>query len=224
MNHYELLAIVSGRFAENEIEPEFGKIEALIKKYGGPVHYRQNLDRKRLAYPIEKQMYGYYFLVEFDSEPTTIAKLDRELKLSSEVLRHNLVRRKTVGKPRTQEHKSSLEQEAFGKSFDRTKLGLDEVSAGALQATTAPIKPTGAPLQPAAVHVPIVIDEKGEETTEVASMKEEQLPAAPVAEEIIQPAVAESTPKPVKEKKTEQKVSFEELDAKLDDIFKNDIL
>lgn len=216
MNHYELLAIVSGRFAENEVESQFGKIETIVKKHGGPIHYRQNLDRKRLAYPIEKQMYGYYFLLEFDSEPSVVSKIDRDLKLSADILRHNLVKRMAVGKPKTFERKNSLEQEAFGKTFDRAKLGLDDIQS----VTRAEVvKPA-----PVAAQAPIVVDEKGATTPEVATVEEGQLPTAPSPEELIQSTPVESTAKAAKEKKTEQKVSFEELDAKLDDIFKNDIL
>lgn len=226
MNHYELLTLVSGRFAENEVESELQKIEAIVKKYDCPIHYRQNLGHKRLAYPIDRELYGYYFLMEFDAEPGSIAKVDRELKLAADVLRHTIVKRKTVGKPKTAERKTSLEQEAFGKSFDRKTLGFDE-----LPAVIIPEKST-------APSVPVVIDAKGEKTPEVSEPAVGQQPAAVPSEpseqgELVHPQEEEKlaekkTAKP-KEKpsstgKIEDKVSFEELDKKLEDILKNDLL
>lgn len=216
MNHYEILAIISGRFAENEVEPQFGKIEAIVKKYGGPIHYRQNLDRKRLAYPIDHQLYGYYFLLEFDAEPSAIAKIDRELKLSGDVLRHNLVKRLRVGKPRITEHKTSLEQEAFGKIGGKT-LGFDvETPAPATVSKPEVAQPTV--VATPAPQEPIVINEQGVETTTVESSQENQTitpPEEPTETEMIHTS---------KKKKDHQKVSYEELDKKLDDILNNDII
>ncbi|MBI4268628.1 30S ribosomal protein S6 [Candidatus Uhrbacteria bacterium] len=223
MNHYELLTLVSGHFAENEVETAFQKIESVVKKYDCPIHYRQNLDRKRLAYPIDHQLYGYYFLMEFDAEPAQIGKIDREFKLASDVMRHTIVKRKTVGKPKTAERKTSLEQEAFGKSFDRAKLGLDEALAPI--ENSVPEAPLASAMPPAPA-VPTAIDEQGVATSEVAEPEVGQQPA-PISSEpadqraLIQPQKASKS----KEKKTiEDKVSFEELDKKLEDILKNDII
>lgn len=49
------------------------------------------MGKKRLAYPIAHQHYGYYRLVEFTAEPTNLQKLNDLLSLSSDVLRHQIV-------------------------------------------------------------------------------------------------------------------------------------
>jgi small subunit ribosomal protein S6 len=46
-----------------------------------------------LAYEINKRKEGYYVLVEFTGEPTTVDELDRILTLSDEVLRFKILRR-----------------------------------------------------------------------------------------------------------------------------------
>lgn len=213
MNHYELLTIVSGRFADTELEPVFSKIEGLIKKYGGILHYRQNLDRKHLAYPIKGEAYGYYFLVEFDCEPKELNKLDREFKLTNELLRHHLERRETVGKPKVAERKQSLEQEAFGKRFDGKLLGLEnEVKEARLQ--EKPVQQSDAPQASPSAPAPVVPAD--ETPTPVAP----PTPTAPKAKEEV---TEEESIAPASKKKT-QKVSYEDLDKKLDEILKNDIL
>jgi small subunit ribosomal protein S6 len=55
-----------------------------------------NIDRwgkRPLAYEINKRKEGYYVLVEFSGEPTTVVELDRILTLSDEVLRFKILRR-----------------------------------------------------------------------------------------------------------------------------------
>jgi len=46
-----------------------------------------------LAYEINKRKEGYYVLVEFSGESTTVDELDRILTLSDEVLRFKILRR-----------------------------------------------------------------------------------------------------------------------------------
>ncbi|MBI2484406.1 30S ribosomal protein S6 [Candidatus Uhrbacteria bacterium] len=100
MNHYEILAIASGRFADTEINGVIGKIEELLKKYECALHYTQNLERRKLAYPIKHQAYGTYVFAEFDCSVSKMSALDRELRLTPELLRHMIVKRDTVGVPR----------------------------------------------------------------------------------------------------------------------------
>ncbi|MFY9783381.1 MAG: 30S ribosomal protein S6 [Acidimicrobiales bacterium] len=55
-----------------------------------------NIDRwgkRPLAYEIKKRKEGYYVLVEFSGESTTVDELDRILTLSDEVLRFKILRR-----------------------------------------------------------------------------------------------------------------------------------
>lgn len=223
MNHYELLAIVSGRYADTEIESAFAKVEELLKKTSAQLHYRQNLDRKRLAYPIKSQVYGYYFLVEFDAEASQLKKIDRELGLSQDILRHSILRKKTVGKPKIFDSRSSLEQEAFGKGAPKGVFGsvADIVGGLAEESSLAP-----------APSVPVQIPE-----VQPSPVIEQVVAVAPTEE--IQPVLAASAPreettqeeesageeeKLSAKKKKDQKVSYEELDKKLDEILKNDML
>ncbi len=100
MNHYEILAIITGALADTEVPSAITKIEEALKKYECSIHYTQNLERRRLAYPIKRQQYGSYALIEFDCAPDMIKKIEHELGLTSELLRHTIVRRLSVGKPR----------------------------------------------------------------------------------------------------------------------------
>ena len=208
MNHYELLAIVSGRYTENEVEPIYQKIDEVIKKQTSVIHYKQNLDRKRLAYPISRQTYGFYYLVEFDAEPESVIKISSAFGLMQDVLRFQIIKKKTVGKQKTFERKQTLEQEAFGKRAGASLGDMDILNKGEGQAaqTKDPVMPMP-----------------------------EEAPAALVAEAVVNavtpaPELAEDKEGEEKDasssgaKKKQGKVSYEDLDKKLDDILNNDIL
>ncbi len=100
MHHYELLTIVTGKLADTEVPAVIQKVEEVLKKQECVIHYTQNLERRKLAYPIDHQMYGTYVLIEFDSEGEKIKNLEHDFRLSNELLRHVIVKRETVGKPR----------------------------------------------------------------------------------------------------------------------------
>ncbi|PIS05194.1 MAG: 30S ribosomal protein S6 [Candidatus Buchananbacteria bacterium CG10_big_fil_rev_8_21_14_0_10_42_9] len=96
--HYELLYIIPGTFAENEIDPVRSKVSDLVKQ-SGKVTAETALGKKKLAYPIKHMAQGYYEIVEFDAEPTDMKKLDTNLKLYNDVLRHLIVKKEIVSGP-----------------------------------------------------------------------------------------------------------------------------
>ncbi|HPW44712.1 MAG TPA: 30S ribosomal protein S6, partial [bacterium] len=96
---YELLYIVSNKFTAEETEPIAQKIEDLITANNGTIVYRENWGKRRMSYPIKGFQFGYYRLVECDLAADKIAEVERFLRLSSDILRHQIVKRQ----PRTVE-------------------------------------------------------------------------------------------------------------------------
>ena len=92
--HYELLYIISNKFSENELAPIAERVKKIIIDNGGDITINKEWGKKRLAYPIKGFYYGYYFLLEFDLAGEKLAKVDRALRLSSEIVRHQIVSKK----------------------------------------------------------------------------------------------------------------------------------
>lgn len=89
--HYEMLYIVSNKFTEEEVTPIVEKVNKMITKNGGTITYEEKWGKKKLAYPINHFNHGYYQLVEFDGKGENMAQIDREMRMSSEILRHQIV-------------------------------------------------------------------------------------------------------------------------------------
>lgn len=96
LKEYELLYIIPNKFTDEEIKPITEKINGLIKSAGGTISREEVLGKKKLAFPIKQFYHGYYILNYFNAEPKALNKLNKDLKLTDEVLRHIIVNKVTI--------------------------------------------------------------------------------------------------------------------------------
>lgn len=89
---YELLYIIPATLAENEVGAVETKITNLITKWGANVELTKRLGKMRFAYMLEKQRYGYYVASVFTAETSALAKIEENLRISSDILRHLILR------------------------------------------------------------------------------------------------------------------------------------
>ncbi|MFA6416714.1 MAG: 30S ribosomal protein S6 [Patescibacteria group bacterium] len=94
IGHYEILFIMPNKFTEDEAKTIIGNVEKVIADNGGQISYREYWGKKKLAYEIKHNAYGYYSLCEFDLEKNSLAAIDQNLRLSTDVLRHQIVIKK----------------------------------------------------------------------------------------------------------------------------------
>ncbi len=94
LGHYEILFVVSNRFTEEEAKTSIAKVEKIITDNDGAVTLNEYWGKKKLAYPIKHETYGYYQLLEFDLEGKSLSKLDEKLRLDHEILRFIIVVKK----------------------------------------------------------------------------------------------------------------------------------
>ncbi len=87
---YELFYIVPTNYTDAEVSGIMETVAAMIKKAGGEVTRHENLARLKLAYPIERNRHGVYVLCQFKAETSVVNALDRQIRLTDEVIRHQL--------------------------------------------------------------------------------------------------------------------------------------
>jgi small subunit ribosomal protein S6 len=92
--HYEILFIVPNKFTEDEAKTVSSQVEKVIEENDGKVTFREFWGKKKLAYEIKHNAYGYYSLFEFDLEGENLAKIDKNLRLSTDILRHQIIVKK----------------------------------------------------------------------------------------------------------------------------------
>ncbi|MDI3496575.1 MAG: small subunit ribosomal protein [Patescibacteria group bacterium] len=91
IGHYEVLFIVPNRFTEEEAKQVITAVEGVITKNNGEIDYREYWGKKKLAYEIKHNAYGYYALAEFNANKEAVALINQELRLSNDVIRHQII-------------------------------------------------------------------------------------------------------------------------------------
>jgi len=92
MRNYEFTFIIHPEVEDEGVTEVTEKVSRFITEGGGQVTSVDHWGRRRLAYPIQKQTEGYYVLMQVQLDPQSINKLERNLKLTEEVIRYLLVR------------------------------------------------------------------------------------------------------------------------------------
>ena len=93
MRYYELLYIVNPNLEDDIVKNIIDEIGNEVNKYKVSIINHYLWGKKRLAYPINKNKYGIYLLLQFSAEQFDFLKnFKRYLILNKLVIRHQLVR------------------------------------------------------------------------------------------------------------------------------------
>jgi len=101
MRTYELTYIVPGEFEEKEIPKVTEKVKKLLSD--GKIIKEKFWGKRKLAYPIKKNDWGFYITVVLETEPENIKKIESKLKLEEDVIRHLIISTKPAQKPEVKE-------------------------------------------------------------------------------------------------------------------------
>lgn len=88
MRDYEVLYIIDSTLEEEAIKAAVEKFSGIVTANGGTVQSVDEWGRRRLAYPIDYKTEGYYVLMYFNSAPEFPTELERNFKISDEILRY----------------------------------------------------------------------------------------------------------------------------------------
>lgn len=90
MGNYELLYIVHPDL-EASIDKITGKVKDAIEGRKGKITYEENWGKRKLAYEIRKSEVGIYVLWYFEAPADAIAKIERDIRLTEEIIRYMLL-------------------------------------------------------------------------------------------------------------------------------------
>ena len=87
MRSYELMFIVHPEQDESEFNEVVEKVKGWITDSGGQVDNLDLWGKRRLAYPIQKQVEGQYVLMNTQLDPAFCSDLEHNLGLQEPVMR-----------------------------------------------------------------------------------------------------------------------------------------
>ncbi|MEK7584076.1 MAG: 30S ribosomal protein S6 [Patescibacteria group bacterium] len=130
MQHYELLYLVTTEIPENELQKIQSEVSGFITQQGGKIAKEEQLGRRKLAYPIKAERYGFYILTEFDLEPEHALALRKTLELHKHISRHMLVEKRQLSAKEMlmQEQAKRRVQERMEKQAQRDQAAKEETS------------------------------------------------------------------------------------------------
>lgn len=91
MREYEV-AIIYHPDLEIDLEKAQAKITKIFTDLKGTVQKTDNWGKRKLAYPIDKQDSGIYVFYRVEMPGENVAKLDATLNITTEVIRHLVVK------------------------------------------------------------------------------------------------------------------------------------
>lgn len=130
---YELTYIVNPNLSEQEVAAQIDMVRSFINAKGGEIRNERLDEKRRLAYPIKKQGFGFFVTVEFNLEPEHVEEIEKEIRLEQNVLRHLLIVKDKIvmsSRPasrviKTREPKVSAEKPVL--SAPKEKVKIEEI-------------------------------------------------------------------------------------------------
>ena len=96
MSHYETLFIVHPEKG-TRMKELIDRFKKVVEGQNGSISHVDEWGLRDLAYRIEKQSKGFYVLLQYQSPAHAVEELERNLRLTDDILRYLTVRRDEEG-------------------------------------------------------------------------------------------------------------------------------
>ncbi len=92
MNKYEIMYIVKGDIEESAVKELTKEFEKILTDKKAKIVNKKDMGQKKLAYEIQKQNTGHYFLLEIEAPSDAIKEFDRKALIEEKLLRHLIIK------------------------------------------------------------------------------------------------------------------------------------
>ncbi len=87
MRKFETLLLLSPELSTEARDALLASLTAVIEREQGTITVADHWGMRDLAYPVKKQMRGYYVRLEYLAPGSTVAELERNLRISDGVFK-----------------------------------------------------------------------------------------------------------------------------------------
>ena len=92
MRRYEQVCILRPSLSEEEINRVIDNTTQLIQDDDGSVIFLNKWGMRKLAYPIKKELQGYYVLCDFAASSAVVSEIERKFRIDDAVLKYLTVK------------------------------------------------------------------------------------------------------------------------------------
>ena len=87
MRHYELLFILKPTLTDEEVKAKVDFVKEVITKNGGEIATVVEMGTRKLAYTIQTDERGTYFVIYYKAPPALLAELTRNIRITEDIIR-----------------------------------------------------------------------------------------------------------------------------------------
>lgn len=87
MNQYEAVFILTPVLSDIQMKEAVDKFKDILVAEGAEIVNDENWGMRKLAYPIQKKSTGFYQFLEFNADPTVVAKLELNFRRDERIIR-----------------------------------------------------------------------------------------------------------------------------------------
>ncbi len=133
---YELGIVINPEVGDEQARSIVERVTGIITNNGGQVVRVNAWGRRRLAYPIQRFRDGLYFFFDLILDPSTIAEIERTIRVNEDIIRHLMKVRdsRVVAQQRQRDIELDAQREAEAKA---------QAEAEAARAAAAANQPEG---------------------------------------------------------------------------------
>lgn len=92
MTKYEVMFIVKTTLEESVVKQTVDTLKNVITEMNGTVEATKEMGQRALAYPINKEVNGFYYVITVNASNEAIAELDRKARLNENIIRHQIIK------------------------------------------------------------------------------------------------------------------------------------
>ena len=170
---YELGIVINPEAGDEQARAIVERVAQTITNNSGQVVRVNAWGRRRLAYPIQRFRDGLYFFFDLILEPSTIAEIERTLRLNEDIIRHLMKVRdpRVVAQQRQRDVELDAQREAEAKAQAEAEAARAEAAANAPAAEAEEPTQTEATAEGAEASAPEAT-ETGSDEPEAATTSE----------------------------------------------------
>lgn len=92
MNKYEMMFIVKATMEESSVKAAAENVKKLAESLKAKVDSFKEMGQKKLAYPIKKEISGYYYVMTMIASKEAIKEVNRKMSIDENVIRHLIIK------------------------------------------------------------------------------------------------------------------------------------
>lgn len=92
MEKYEIMFIVKATNESEQVSATANNFQKILTDMNSKIVEFKELGQKKLAYPIKKEINGYYFDMTIEANHDAIKEFDRKALIDENILRHLIIK------------------------------------------------------------------------------------------------------------------------------------